>query len=452
MLKNKKFKIFIIFITTFSLLALILFHFAKKEIIQKKDKYKYIAINHSNIITGYINTVMARIYTVKALSINDKGEIINFDKIASIIIKEAEISSGIKIKNIAIAPNGIVTNIYPFKKNEKFLGFNFLDSTKAGNSYAIEAYNNNKFLITEPFNFIQGGRGIGGRLPIFIEKDNSSNFWGIITLTLDLDNILKIIGLNIFDENNISYELSCFEKNNTYKIISASKKTVIDPISFDFKLHNLTWNIKLSPEKGWINYHEIIFDLFVALFFSIFLASIILNKEKITEINKHLEKISIMDSLTNVYSRQYISKKLIISSSKKWREPDKKYSMAIVDIDLFKEINDNYGHDFGDTVLILVASEFKKFTKIDDCVIRFGGDEFIILFSSIDKKEFVQKLENIRNHIHSINLEKQDIKISISIGGISYEEFKNLTFSDMFKLADNNLYKAKKNGKNKVVV
>ncbi|MDP0488837.1 MAG: hypothetical protein Q7K36_04910, partial [Fusobacterium sp. JB020] len=83
MLKNKKIKIFAIFIITFFSLALILFHFTKKEMIQKKEKYKYIAINHSNIITGYLNTVMARIYTVKALAINEKGEIINFNKIAN---------------------------------------------------------------------------------------------------------------------------------------------------------------------------------------------------------------------------------------------------------------------------------------------------------------------------------------------------------------------------------
>ncbi|MDP0493236.1 MAG: diguanylate cyclase [Fusobacterium sp. JB021] len=448
MLKNKKIKIFAIFIITFFSLALILFHFTKKEMIQKKEKYKYIAINHSNIITGYLNTVMARIYTVKALAINEKGEIINFNKIANAITEEAHISSGVNIRNIAIAPKGIVSNIYPLKNNEKFLGFNFLDSTKPGNSYAIESYKTNKFLITEPFNFIQGGQGIGGRLPIY----NNSDFWGIITLTLDLDNVLKIIGLNIFNENNISYELSYLSQDKSYKIIAASDKKVISPVSFNFNLHNLKWNIKLSPENGWVNYYEIIFDLLFALIFAGFLSLIFLNKEKITDINKYLEKISIIDPLTGVFSRQYITKFIVKGETEKWINPSQKYSMAIIDIDLFKEINDNYGHDFGDIVLTAVAIEFKKFTDKDDCIIRFGGDEFIILFSSIDKIKFKKILNNLKNHINSLNFEKKEVKISISIGGTSYEEANNLSFKELFKLTDAKLYKAKKEGRNKVII
>ena len=120
-----------------------------------------------------------------------------------------------------------------------------------------------------------------------------------------------------------------------------------------------------------------------------------------------------------------------------------------IDIDYFKMVNDTYGHDVGDKVLKQFVNVIQKSSRKDDLLIRWGGEEFLLLtkVKSIDNAKKV--LENIRNAISQASFE--GIKhMTCSIGATNYKENENI--EESFKRADDALYEAKNNGRNQVQI
>ena len=159
-----------------------------------------------------------------------------------------------------------------------------------------------------------------------------------------------------------------------------------------------------------------------------------------------LENKSTHDKLTGAYNREYFEThyKLIINE---YIKEDNLVFLSILDIDFFKKVNDTYGHDVGDKVLKQFVNVIQKSSRKDDLLIRWGGEEFLLLtkVKSIDNAKKV--LENIRNAISQASFE--GIKhITCSIGATNYKENENI--EESFKRADDALYEAKNNGRNQV--
>ena len=152
---------------------------------------------------------------------------------------------------------------------------------------------------------------------------------------------------------------------------------------------------------------------------------------------------SIIDPLTQIYNRRYFDDifNKFYSAGKGNKQFD--FSLMIIDIDHFKRFNDTYGHDVGDEVLKTVVNIIKNNLRKNDVFCRFGGEEFVIL--SEDSKEGAIKLAQKINKLEYESVEK----ITISIGVSFFNKGK--TMDEMIKEADENLYKAKENGRNQVV-
>ncbi len=182
--------------------------------------------------------------------------------------------------------------------------------------------------------------------------------------------------------------------------------------------------------------------------------------KEITELNKNLEKkvkertlklqeLSYKDSLTGAYNRRYcddISDKIISITQRE----DKILSIAMIDIDDFKKVNDTYGHDVGDQVLKFLVKIIQQNIRNGDILTRYGGEEFIILFSNIRKNEAFLVLNKIRSIIQDSILNKK-VKFTISIGIADFNP-NQTTMKQAIKIADDRLYKAKKSGKNRVEI
>ncbi len=154
-------------------------------------------------------------------------------------------------------------------------------------------------------------------------------------------------------------------------------------------------------------------------------------------------QISIIDPLTGIYNRRHFDDMFnrIYNEAK---NSNVNFSLMIIDIDHFKKFNDTYGHDVGDKVLKTVVDKIKSnIRKNLDMFFRFGGEEFVILTS--DSKDGAIRLAKKLNQLEYKDVEK----ITISIGVSSYH--KGMSKDELIKAADNNLYKAKENGRNQVV-
>lgn len=151
-----------------------------------------------------------------------------------------------------------------------------------------------------------------------------------------------------------------------------------------------------------------------------------------------------LDSLTKIYNRAAAQK--FIPEVLDTRS-EQNHALIMLDIDKFKEINDTFGHDFGDEILITVADTIKNFFRKCDIVSRFGGDEFCILMVSIPSKEIaLEKCNDLCDKIKSLKIGNHNISITISVGIASNTE-EAKSFDELYKNADLALYESKRQGR-----
>ncbi|MCR5701661.1 MAG: GGDEF domain-containing protein [Lachnospiraceae bacterium] len=174
------------------------------------------------------------------------------------------------------------------------------------------------------------------------------------------------------------------------------------------------------------------------IFYTNFLIKAIVHSEEC------LEALAMEDNLTGLYNRHYMMGKL-----EEMKESDETSFVAIIDIDDFKKINDNYGHNAGDHILKSVAETMSAACK-DYLVCRWGGEEFLILGQDI--AEGRSRMEEIRENVEStvFIFEEQTIRVTLTVGMAARKEAK--TTDKWVQVADDRLYTGKNTGKNKVVI
>ena len=125
----------------------------------------------------------------------------------------------------------------------------------------------------------------------------------------------------------------------------------------------------------------------------------------------------------------------------------------MLDIDFFKKVNDTYGHDFGDKVLIAVAKASRNQLRKTDLLARFGGEEFCFLFAETDLNGAALIAERIRLAISKLEFHFEKIRFSVTVSiGVSGLLDSNDNMENMIKRSDTSLYKAKENGRNRIVI
>lgn len=161
-----------------------------------------------------------------------------------------------------------------------------------------------------------------------------------------------------------------------------------------------------------------------------------------------LHEKTIHDKLTGAYNREYFD----LNYQQYIQEAHKSgnsLGLAILDIDYFKKINDTYGHDIGDSVLVELVTEITNFSRQDDRLIRWGGEEFLLLLKVNSSSDLLKVLEHIRLIISNHHFEHID-KLTCSIGASLYTQFEDI--QSTIKRADVALYNAKANGRNNVII
>lgn len=173
-------------------------------------------------------------------------------------------------------------------------------------------------------------------------------------------------------------------------------------------------------------------------------------RAELREAFSDIKKISVTDELTSIYNRRY-ALDFIANMKLKTDKGVDKFVICMIDIDFFKVINDTYGHDIGDLVLKRFTTEVNKLIRHDDCLARFGGEEFLLILSHIDLTIGEEILNRILNHIREINFKDfPKLKITASIGATSY--IKDETIDSVIKRSDTLLYQAKQSGRDKFIL
>jgi diguanylate cyclase (GGDEF)-like protein len=166
---------------------------------------------------------------------------------------------------------------------------------------------------------------------------------------------------------------------------------------------------------------------------------------------KTTQELALKDPLTGIYTRRAFEDKMdeeiLVSARTK-----KPFSLAIIDIDHFKKINDTYGHQVGDEILKYMANMIKSSMREFDFIARYGGEEFALIMPQTDKKTALQVLRELTNLIKNYPpvVDENIIKITVSIG-VSEFPLEALSKSQIIRVADERLYKAKNEGRDRII-
>jgi diguanylate cyclase (GGDEF)-like protein len=168
----------------------------------------------------------------------------------------------------------------------------------------------------------------------------------------------------------------------------------------------------------------------------------------LTKTNLELEQLSRIDALTGVHNRRHFDERLsyLIETSERYGRP---LSLIIFDIDHFKQFNDDFGHEAGDSVLKEVAKDLNFICRNTDIFARFGGEEFVVLCPETSVRGATRLAEKLLDEIHQIDVPYRPITASFGVASL-------ITFSPgsetLLQRADTALYQAKHEGRNRICV
>lgn len=410
-----------------------------------------------------------------ALDIDNLINITGFGGISSDIDVQREIELSIMMTNkfkTVKKFNDSYTWLYYSSKNHFTANWPFLHSSKFGwklsdennplFQYAIPKNNPKREIFFTPLYFDAAGLGLMVTIgnPIYIKDE----FLGTINVDITLDlrngffknNNLKDITMIIINKDNQiigANDLKGFDNSKIYHIDKFIPSDILDKINKNnnFNLIDSNYyyikNYKNAPWRiiAFTKQSDIVLN---ALLLTIPILLLILLLIKIISFNNKISNMAYHDSLTGLANRYYLYEfeKKIISTAKRLNLP---VSLAIIDIDKFKLINDKYGHSIGDKVLIDLSNIIFDNIRISDLFVRYGGEEFIILFTNTNLSNSIKLSNKLLKTIENSNILDDEI-ITVSIG-LSVLDINNETVDDAIKKADLKLYEAKNTGRNKVV-
>lgn len=160
---------------------------------------------------------------------------------------------------------------------------------------------------------------------------------------------------------------------------------------------------------------------------------------------EELQKLVEMDPLTNLYNRRSCHNLLEMLAEKK-----ETYCVIMCDIDLFKKVNDNFGHDVGDYVLVEISRLLRENVEGSGFASRWGGEEFLLIYR-LDYEKTVEKARQLQQSIRDFAFCYQDIGMNVTMTFGIAEGTKGLPYEDVIKEADEKLYVGKKNGRDQIV-
>ena len=426
----------IVFLAGSLILAVILYHSYKDNQAQTRTITQLNAATYAERLQKDINRGIAITDTLEEIVISENGKVNKFAEISEDLMTDY-------IQSIQIAPDGVVSEIYPEAGNEA--GKIDLINDESRGEICRYGRDNNLVTMQGPFDLKQGVSGIVIRNPVYLKDENgNSRFWGFTIVIIKVPDIFaeSVQALTDFGfDYSLTKTLSPFDKE--FEVISKSCETIENPVTYEFELGCCSFRIAVAPHSGTSHGNDLIPDLFIGLFIVGLLTGLTAVILVLEQHRKNLKKLSTTDPLTGLLNRkgfdEYLAKVNEVHSSTS--------CVGIqMDIDDFKFINDMYGHAVGDMALKTLAQSMRECFSDNAFLCRNGGDEFSILIIGTTAEQAKDKIKEFTSQLRYFTYNKERHNFYVSVGYAEYPENCS-DISELISRADMALYEVKLHGK-----
>ena len=404
---------------------------------QNRTKAKLNAMTYAERINGELMEGIGVTDTLKQVVISGDGNINGFYDVAANMMDDS-------IQSIQIAPNGVVTEIYPEEGNES----GKIDLINDSDRGEISRYarDNDTVIMQGPLELKQGGYGIAVRNPVYLEDENGQkSFWGFTIVILKVP---EIFSDSVEALSNFGYKY-CLQKcaspwDDTYEWVYGSNKELNDPVIYDFDVYGDKWRLEILPKSGFYNNNYLIYMFIGGVIIVLLLTGLTAALISINENRKNFKRLAVTDALTGIYNRHGFDEQV---EQYMRQNPQKHCVVAMLDIDDFKLVNDVYGHAAGDGALKKLAESMKQYFSKDVILGRNGGDEFSIFMPDCTAVEVKPFLKKFTEETRKFYFKGEEHTFTISLGFAEYPVLAD-DRSQLMRCADTALYEVKMRGKN----
>ena len=404
---------------------------------QNRTKAKLNAMTYAERIKGELMEGIGVTNTLKQVVISGDGNINRFYDVAANMMDDS-------IQSIQIAPNGVVTEIYPEERNES----STIDLINDSDRGEISRYarDNDTVIMQGPFELKQGGYGIAVRNPVYLENENGQkSFWGFTIVILKVP---EIFSDSVEALSNFGYKYSLQKSASpwdaTYVWVYGSKEELNDPVIYDFDVYGDKWRLEILPKSGFYNNNYMIYMVIGGVIIVLLLTGLTAALISINENRKNFKRLAVTDALTGIYNRHGFDEQV---EQYMRQNPQKHCVVAMLDIDDFKLVNDVYGHAAGDGALKKLAESMKQYFSKDVILGRNGGDEFSIFMPDCTVMEVKPSLKKFTEETRKFYGKGEEHTFTISLGFAESPVFAD-NRSQLMRCADMALYEVKMRGKN----
>ena len=427
----------VVFILSMCALIGLIYIVGKSQEQQNRTNAKLNAMTYAERIKGELMEGIGFTDTLKQVVISDDGNINGFYDVAANMMDTS-------IQSIQIAPNGVVTEIYPEEGNES----GKIDLINDSDRGEISRYarDNDTVIVQGPFKLKQGGCGIAVRNPVYLEDENGQkSFWGFTIVILKVPDIFSA-SVEALSDFGYKYSLqkSAAPWDDSYEWVYGSKKELNNPVIYDFDVYGDKWRLEILPKSGFYNNNYLIYMFIGGVIIVLLLTGLTVALILINENRNNFKRLAVTDALTGIYNRHGFDEQV---EQYMRQNPQKHCVVAMLDIDDFKLVNDVYGHAAGDGALKKLAESMKQYFSKDVILGRNGGDEFSIFMPDctvVDVKPFLKKFTEETRKFYCKGEERA---FTISLGFAEYPVLAD-DRSQLMHCADKALYEVKMRGKN----
>lgn len=355
---------------------------------------------------------------------------------------------------LSLAPQGIIRQIEPLDRNLLVRDHDLLEHLDRATVLDALDPANTVIQFSGPFKLIQGPVGAIGMLPVFLpDARGTPRFWGYTVVTLMLPEALEDANLPAIEAQGYAYALVGEDaETGERRVLQRSEASLADELCRDVQIGETTWQLCVAPLEPWRSQAQHYFEIGLTLLGSGLIGWLVYSLSSLRQRRAELMRQALIDPLTGLANRRLMMQRLA-QAQEHARRKGTLFALALLDLDGFKGVNDRFGHDQGDVVLINTAQRLLGIIRASDTLARLGGDEFVLIMEGLgghlDCRMVLDRVVSVVREPHLLDAGLAQVKASV---GVVLCDGSAASDSDrLLRLADAAMYDAKRLGKDRYV-